>query len=136
MPHISDQINRRSRSTIYRDADSSRGTVRACYGPATFCQLMRLVLADMKNAVCYFDDTFLHTSSSDQHIEGLRCLLSTLRKHSLTVNPEKLVIAKSSIEFWGHEVSASTMSPLSKRIGMILHLQPPVTKENRRSFVG
>ncbi|GFO03423.1 Pol polyprotein [Plakobranchus ocellatus] len=104
--------------------------------PATFCQLMRLVLADMKNLVCYFDDTLLYTSNWEQHIEGLRCLLSTLRKHGLTVNPGKLMIAKSSIEFLSHVVSAGTICPLSIKVDKILDLQPPVTKKNLRSLLG
>ncbi|GFN81881.1 reverse transcriptase [Plakobranchus ocellatus] len=105
-------------------------------GPATFIQLMRLVLADMKNVVCYFDDTLLHTSNWSQHIEGLRCLLSTLRTHGLTVNPKKLVIAKPSIEFLGHKVAGGTMSPMPQKIDKIIQLQAPSTKKNLRSLLG
>ncbi|GFO46156.1 Pol polyprotein [Plakobranchus ocellatus] len=105
-------------------------------GPATFIQLMRLVLADMKNVVCYFDDTLLNTSNWSQHIEGLRCLLSTLRRHGLTVNPKKLVIAKPSVEFLGHKVAGGTMSPLPQKIDKIIQLQAPSKKKNLRSLLG
>ena len=75
--------------------------------PATFCRLMRIVLHDKPFLLSYFefDDTLLHSRSWDEHILGLRLLLSTLRDHGLTVNPSKLVIGQTSIHFLGHSVS-------------------------------
>ncbi|GFO06630.1 reverse transcriptase [Plakobranchus ocellatus] len=118
--------------TLYSVPDPSRAYAM----DETAIQLMRLVLADMKNDVCYFDDTLLHTSNWSQHIEGLRCLLSTLRRHGLTVNPKKLVIAKPSVEFLGHKVAGGTMSPLPQKIDKIIQLQAPSTKKNLRSLLG
>ncbi|GFR89592.1 YG31B [Elysia marginata] len=65
--------------------------------PATFCRLMRLVFNDEPMLLTYFDDTLLHTRSWEDHVLGLRLLLTTLRNHGLTVNPGKLVIGQSSI---------------------------------------
>ena len=104
--------------------------------PATFCRLMRLVLSDVKNVLNYFDDTLVHTSSWYQHKQSLRKLLETLRKHSLTVNPKKLSIGQSSIEFLGHTVSGGEMAPIRTQITKVLDLKIPKTKKQLRSLLG
>ena len=104
--------------------------------PATFCRLMRIVLADVKNILNYFDDTLLHTSSWSEHIDGLRCLLQTFKNHGLTVNPQKLIIGQSSIEFLGHRVTVGTMTPLPRQVSKVLDLKTPTSKKQLRSLLG
>ena len=63
--------------------------------PATFCRLMRIVLHDKPVLLSYIDDTLLHFRTWDEHILGLRLLLSNQRDHGRTVNPSKLVIGQT-----------------------------------------
>ncbi|GFR64803.1 SCAN domain-containing protein 3, partial [Elysia marginata] len=55
--------------------------------PATFCSLMRLALNNEPMLLSYFKGTLLHTRSWEDHVIGLRLLLTILRNHGLTVNP-------------------------------------------------
>ncbi|GFR76896.1 transposon Tf2-12 polyprotein [Elysia marginata] len=104
--------------------------------PATFCRLMRLVFNDEPMLLTYFDDTLLHTRSWEDHVLGLRLLLTTLRNHGLTVNPGKLVIGQSSIEFLGPFVSNGTLAPIASHVSQVLHLKAPSTKKQVRSLMG
>ncbi|GFS12279.1 transposon Tf2-12 polyprotein [Elysia marginata] len=104
--------------------------------PATFCRLMRLVFNDEPMLLTYFDDTLLHTRSWEDHILGLRLLLTTLRNHGLTVNPGKLAIGQSSIEFLGHSVSNGTLAPIASHVSKVLHLKASSTKKQVRSLMG
>ncbi|GFS09226.1 hypothetical protein ElyMa_006615500 [Elysia marginata] len=73
--------------------------------PATFCRLMRLVLEDKLQLLSYFNDKLLHARTWDEHLVGLKTLLSTLKDHGSTVNPSKLVVGQKSVHFLGHSVS-------------------------------
>ncbi|GFO16127.1 retrovirus-related pol polyprotein from transposon opus [Plakobranchus ocellatus] len=70
--------------------------------PATFCRLMRLVIGQTPDLLSYFDDTLVFATSWQQHIVALRALLTLLRRHGLHVNPSKVSIGNSSVEFLGH----------------------------------
>ncbi|GFR57724.1 Pol polyprotein [Elysia marginata] len=100
--------------------------------PATFCRLMRVVLGQSSSMLSYFDDTLLHTRTWEEHVIGLRRLLGALRKHGLTVNPAKLVVAQTSIEFQGHTLSNGTLTPIRKQV----ELTRPSTKKQVRSLMG
>ena len=104
--------------------------------PATFCRLMRIVLHDKPGLLSYFDDTLLHSRTWDEHILGLRLLLSTLRGHGLTVNPSKLVIGLTSIHFLGHSVSNGTLAPIASQVSKVLDLKTPSTKKQVSSLMG
>ena len=104
--------------------------------PATFCRLMKIVLHDKPGLLSYFDDTLLHSRTWDEHILGLRLLLSTLRDHGLTVNPSKLVIGQTSIHFLGHSVSNGTLAPIASQVSKVLDLKTPSTKKQVRSLMG
>ncbi|GFO48475.1 reverse transcriptase [Plakobranchus ocellatus] len=104
--------------------------------PATFCRLMRIVIGQTPDLLSYFDDTLVFATSWQQHIVALRTLLTLLRRHGLHVNPSKLSIASSSVEFLGHMVSSGTLVPVQKKMDTILQLSVPVKKKEVRSLLG
>ncbi|GFO15101.1 polyprotein [Plakobranchus ocellatus] len=69
--------------------------------PATYCRLMRLVIGQTPDLLSYFDDTLVFSTSWQQHVVALRSLLVLLRHHELHVNPSKVSIGGSSVEFLG-----------------------------------
>ncbi|GFO16362.1 Pol polyprotein [Plakobranchus ocellatus] len=103
--------------------------------PATFCILMRLVIGQTPDLLSYFDDTLVFATSWQQHIVALRALLTLLRRHGLHVNPSKVSIGSSSVEFLGHMVSSGTLVPVKKKMDKILQLSVPVKKKEVRSFL-
>ncbi|GFO04930.1 reverse transcriptase [Plakobranchus ocellatus] len=104
--------------------------------PATFCRLMRLVIGLTPDLLSYFDDTLVFATSWQQHIVALRTLLTLLRRHGLHVNPSKLSVGSSSVEFLGHMVSSGTLVPVQKKMDKILQLSVPVRKKEVRSLLG
>ena len=40
--------------------------------PASFSRLMDIVMQDLKNVICYLDDTLVHSSSPRQHLQHLQ----------------------------------------------------------------
>ncbi|GFO34988.1 reverse transcriptase [Plakobranchus ocellatus] len=104
--------------------------------PAIFCRLMRLVIGQTPDLLSYFDDALVFATSWQQHILALRTLLTLLRLHGLHVNPSKLSIGSSSVEFLGHMVSSGTLVPVQKKMDKILQLSVPVKKKEVRSLLG
>ncbi|GFO17450.1 hypothetical protein PoB_004395500 [Plakobranchus ocellatus] len=100
--------------------------------PATFCKLMRLVIGQTPDLLSYFDDTLVFATSWQQHIVALRSLLVLLRRH---VNPSKVSIGSSSVEFLGHMVSFGTSVPGQKIMDTNLQLSVPVKKKEVRSLL-
>ncbi|GFO43713.1 hypothetical protein PoB_007021800 [Plakobranchus ocellatus] len=85
--------------------------------PATFCRLMRLVIGQTPDLLSYFDNTLVFATSWQQHIVALRSLLVLLRRHGLHVNPSKVSIGSSSVEFLGHIVTSDNLVPVQKKNG-------------------
>ncbi|GFN91416.1 retrovirus-related pol polyprotein from transposon 17.6 [Plakobranchus ocellatus] len=104
--------------------------------PATFCRLMKLVIGQIPDLLSYFDDTLVFATSWQQHIYDLRSLLVLLRRHGLHVNPSKVSIGSSSVEFLGHMVTSSTLASVQKKVDKILRLSVPVKKKKVRSLIG
>ncbi|GFO04946.1 Zinc finger protein [Plakobranchus ocellatus] len=104
--------------------------------PATFCRLMRLVIGQTPDLLSYFDDTLVFATSWRQHVVALKSLLVLLRRHGLHVNPSKVSIGSSSIEFLGHVVSSGTLVPVQKKMVKILQLSVPVKEKEVRSLLG
>ncbi|GFO03184.1 hypothetical protein PoB_002968900 [Plakobranchus ocellatus] len=104
--------------------------------PATFCRLMRLVIGQTPDLLSYFDDTLVFATSWQQHIVALRSFLVLLRRHGLHVNPSKVALASSSVEFLGHMVSSGTLASVQKKMDKILQLSVPMKKNEVRSLLG
>ncbi|GFO05646.1 scan domain-containing protein 3 [Plakobranchus ocellatus] len=104
--------------------------------PAQFIRLMHIVLKDCPNLLNYFDDTLVHTPTWVQHPDSLRTLFTALRKHGLTVNPAKLSIRQTRIEFLGHVVSNGTLAPLPSKVQKVVDLRTPTTKKQVQSLMG
>ncbi|GFN92659.1 Pol polyprotein [Plakobranchus ocellatus] len=104
--------------------------------PATFCRLMRIVLIDLPHVLSYFDESLIHTGNWSQHPCGLRSLSTALRAHGLTVNPEKLSIGQTKIEFLGHAVTNGSLLPLTSKVKKVMSFATPITKKQvQRSFI-
>ncbi|GFO10786.1 reverse transcriptase [Plakobranchus ocellatus] len=104
--------------------------------PATSCRQMRLVIGQTPDLLSYFDDTLVFATSWQQHIVALRTLLTLLRRYGLHVNPSKLSIGISSVEFLGVIVSSGALVPVQKKMDKILQLSVPVKKKEVRSLLG
>ncbi|GFN84509.1 Pol polyprotein [Plakobranchus ocellatus] len=97
---------------------------------------MRLVIGQTPDLLSYFDDTLVFATSWQQNIVALRFLLVLLRRHGLHVNPSKVSIGSSSVEFLGHMVISGILVPVQKKMDKIPQLSVPVKMKEFRSLLG
>lgn len=69
--------------------------------PATFQSLMNIIFCDFIDdiVVIYLDDIVVYSNTSDEHLEHLENILSTLRENKLYVGQKECELMKSETEF-------------------------------------
>ena len=93
------------------------------------------VLRDVPGVIVYCDDILLF-SDKDSHIQVLDTVLQKLRLAGLVINKSKSKFFQESVEFLGHRLSATAISPVQKRIEAILEFATPKTPRQVRRFIG
>ena len=96
---------------------------------ATFCRLMRQVLANVPNIDSFVDDMWIFTETWEANMTSLRQVLDRLRSAKLTAKPSKCFIGYSSIECLGHNI-------VEDKIQAIREATRPQTKRQMMSFLG
>lgn len=109
-----------------------------CNAPATFQRLMNRVLRTVlgKKALVYLDDVIVYSDSLENHLTNLEEVLDLVRKAGLKIKISKCKFVKKSVEFLGHIISESGISPDPSKIESIKNYQRPQSIEDIRSFLG
>ena len=102
--------------------------------PATYIRLMRKVLKDVDNVVCYFDNIFVISQDWESHLQHLRNVMTCLREHGLVAKPSKCFLGFQEITYLGYKLGHNTITPLGDRIFALLQLNLPRSKKALRSF--
>jgi hypothetical protein len=102
--------------------------------PATFARMMRSVLGD--SALNFFDDILVASSSWEEHLQDVRCVLTKPQDAGLTARPSKIFSGFQELEFLGHVVGNGTRKPVQKKVKKILSISTPTTKRQIRSLLG
>ena len=104
---------------------------------ATFCRLMRPVLANVPNVDSFVDDMWIFTETWEAHMTSLRQVLDRPRSAKLTAKHFKCLIGYGSIECLGHNIVGQTVRPQEqKKIQAIREATQPQTKRQMKSFLG
>ena len=93
------------------------------------------VLRDVPGVIVYCDDILLFSNKVD-HICILDTVLQKLRQAGLVINKNKSKFFQESVEFLGHHLSATAISPLQNRIQAIQEFATPKTARHVRRFIG
>ena len=106
--------------------------------PATFSRLMDDVLSGLSWEVClyYLDDIIVFWKGWQEHLERLRMVFVRLREANLRLGPRKCTLAKRSVTFLGHHVSAEGLRPDPRLLESIRKIPIPTTVTQVRSFIG
>lgn len=104
--------------------------------PATYIRLMRKVLSDVENVVCYFDNIFVVSPDWESHLQHMKNVLDCLRKHGLVAKPSKCFLGFQEITYLGYKVGHNQITPLRDRISALLRIDLPTSKKALRSFLG
>ena len=162
MPNMEEVINRMSGNKFFTRMDCSKGYWQVCLPDnckhltafetpqglfqfktmpfglvnATFCRLMRQVLANVPNVDSFVDNMWIFTETWEAHMTSLRQVLDSLRSAKLTAKPSKCFIGYSSIECLGHNIVGQKVRPQEDKIQAIREATRPQTKRQMKSFLG
>ena len=77
-----------------------------CNAPATFQQLMDLILAGLqwKNCLVYLDDILIIGKTFKEHNDNLGLVFSRLREAGLKLKPSKCFVCQKQVTYLGHVV--------------------------------
>ena len=84
----------------------------------------------------YLDDVLVASADAQQHAADLRDVFLRLRKAGLVVNGEKCLFAAAELDFLGHHVSASGITPLLSRLAANQLHPRPGTIQELMAFLG
>lgn len=101
-----------------------------------FQEQIRQALTGLKGVVNISDDILCYGCSQQEHDTNLRALFQRLREKGLTIHAEKCKFNQKSIEFLGHNFSASGITPSREKIKAILELPTPTNASEMRSLLG
>uniref|UniRef100_A0A0N5B7Y8 RNA-directed DNA polymerase n=1 Tax=Strongyloides papillosus TaxID=174720 RepID=A0A0N5B7Y8_STREA len=102
-------------------------------------EIMDKITAPYKNIVRFYADDGLVTSSSDdpmQHIDDIATTLKVLYDHGLKISGDKCCFLSRSLKFLGHRVSTNGLEIDSTSIEAISKISVPQNVRQLRSFIG
>lgn len=107
----------------------------ACGSPATFQNLMNVVLAGMptRHALAYLDDILVVGRTFEEHLQHLEEVLKRLKQHNLKLSVEKCNLFKAEVAYLGHVLTKEGIKPSLHNVEALQSLPAPRTvKELRR----
>jgi cleavage and polyadenylation specificity factor subunit 1 len=109
-------------------------------GAASYFQRMlaTIVLIGLIYTICelYIDDILVFAQCQKSYIERLRLVFERLKKHNITLNPDKCKFGLSSVVYVGHQIDATGLSFSSEKLDDVLAISPPTYAKELRSFLG
>jgi len=102
----------------------------------TFQRMMDQVLWGLPYCFVYLDDILVASTSHEEHVQHLQEVLTRLQQHGLVLNAEKCVLGVESVDYLGHQVSASGISPLPDRVAAITKFPRPTTVRGLQTYLG
>ena len=102
----------------------------------SFQRFMDTVCRGLDFVFVYLDDILVASNSQEEHVHHLRTLFARLSQQGVTVNASKCLIAKDTIEFLGHKVSSTGITPLHEKVQAISDYPEPTTFRQLRRFDG
>ncbi|QFZ25420.1 putative transposon Ty3-I Gag-Pol polyprotein [Clavispora lusitaniae] len=108
-----------------------------CDAPHVFGSYMTALLRDHA-AYCrvYLDDILIFSPDAESHLHHVRSILDLLSQNHHTVNWDKCVFHRSSIEWVGHQISSKGIAATDTSVGQIQKLGAPESKSDIKAFLG
>ncbi|KAG0420546.1 Retrovirus-related Pol polyprotein from transposon [Dictyocoela roeselum] len=106
-----------------------------CNAPATFQRIMNALFKDIPETLVYLDDILVYSSSIEKHYNSLQVAFKILKENRISVNFEKSKFAVETIEFLGHQISATVIQPnIAKNTDITF--KRPQTKKQLQKIIG
>jgi len=109
-----------------------------CNAPATFQRLMDCVLAGLQWSSClvYIDDVIIIGRSFDEHLHHLQQVFDRLKSAGLKIQPSKCHFLQREVNFLGHIVSSTGVSPDPSKTSKIKDWPVPQSVQEVQQFLG
>ncbi|KAG8173419.1 hypothetical protein JTE90_002013 [Oedothorax gibbosus] len=104
--------------------------------PEVFQMAMDTLFENHADINPYFDDIIIHSETLNDHYEKLKTVLEVARQNGLKINKDKLQIAVPELQYLGHIVSSSGLSPDPKKVRAIADFPAPTNKQELMRFLG
>ena len=106
--------------------------------PATFCQMMSLVLGHLTpiQLLLYMDDLCIVSDTFQLHLDRLGQAFITLHKHGLRLNATKCQFVTTQAIFCGFRISAEGINPDLEKVAAIERIPTPTTVKEVKIFLG
>ena len=100
--------------------------------------LATIVLIGLIYHICelYIDDIVVHAQDAKTYLSNLEQVFQRLKKHKITLNPEKCKFGLQSIEYVGHTIDETGLSFSPQKLDEVLAIEPPTYAKGLRSFLG
>ena len=109
-----------------------------CNAPATFQALMNDVLRPYlrKFVVVFLDDILIFSKNWKEHLHHVRLVLQVLHDNQLFCKPKKCVWGAMEIQYLGHLLTGTIISPDPSKLEAVKEWPTPSTVTQVRSFLG
>jgi transposase InsO family protein len=117
----------------------NRVAMGLCGAPAYYQeQMSTVVLKDLVYHCCevYMDDIIIYGTNFEDYKINLEKVLTRLREHNITVNPDKCVLGVQEIEFVGHTFSKTGKCFTRSKLQEVVDFPTPTTQTELMSFLG
>ena len=101
-----------------------------------FQNAIREALSGIHGVLNISDDILVYGRTQQQHDNNLRSCFAKLREKHLTLNRNKCIFNKSSLEFFGYVFTKNGMEVDSKKVAAVVNLPNPTNQSEVRSLLG
>lgn len=107
-------------------------------GSQALNRVVDTVLGDLKFkcVINLCDDVLVYSPDEESHYRDVKAVLQKLRAYNLTVNPEKIRVAKKGVQFLGHYVTDGKLYIDPSRLEPIKNYPVPKTIKQVQRLVG
>ena len=84
----------------------------------------------------YLDDILVFAETKEELVENTTIVLERLRKHNITVNPEKVKMGLTEVEYVGHLIDRHGISFTNEKKNKVLDFRLPEKAHEMKSFLG
>lgn len=140
--HVINVAKRDRHKTAFATPQGSFQFARLPFGltnaPATYSRLVQMVLDGIpySMALPYIDDCCIHAADLDSHLIALDRVLKAYITAGLKLQPPKCQWLKAEIEYLGHMISKSGITPVPKYLRVVKDWPIPTTRTEARAFLG
>ena len=101
-----------------------------------FQRLMDTVCQGLDSVFVYIDDILVASKDAETHMDDLRQLFQRFQEYGLVINLSKCQFGRTSLDFLGHHITPTGITPLRDKVDAIIRYPQPTTVKGLQEFVG